>query len=557
MFQFISSLRVRVLLIILLAILPALAIFYFSNQEGRNNEIAHLKRNTVELAEIIALQEADLLDGTRQLLLATSLLTEIREYEKGECSQILSTLLDNNNRYVNLGVANAKGEVVCSALPLTEKVNIADRQYFIKAFTSQEFSIGAFQQERITHRPAINLGYPVYDNTGKPTGVIFATLDLNRFAQLEERLSSKLPAGAILTKVDRNGIVVVRVPNGENLIGSQAPETSVVAEALKANEGVVQATGIDGRPWVYAFVTIKSNIFHDDLHLILGQPQETLLANANHVFNRNLVIMIAVGIFLLTSTWYIFDLSFMRQIRSLLHVTQSLTKGDLEARYSHLPYGASEINHLGVSFNQMAISLEQRQRDLLEAYDTTIEGWSRALDLRDKETEGHTLRVTEMTVALARKAGIPENEIVHIRRGALLHDIGKMGIPDSILLKPDKLTVDEWAIMRKHPMFAYELLYPIEFLRPALSIPYCHHEKWDGTGYPQGLKGEQIPLPARLFAVVDVWDALSYDRPYRKAWSQEKVIEYICEQSGSHFDPKVVEWFLQILSRDEQGTIRH
>lgn len=545
MFQFISSLRVRVLLIILLAVLPALAIFYFSNQEGRNNEIAHLKQNTVELAEIIALQEADLLDGTRQLLLTTSLLTEIREYEKGECSQILSTLLDNNNRYINLGVANAEGEVVCSALPLTEKVNIADRQYFIKAFTSQEFSIGAFQQERITRRPAINLGYPVYDNTGKPTGVIFATLDLNRFAQLEERLSSKLPAGAILTKVDRNGIVVVRVPNGENWIGRQAPETSVVAEALKANEGVIQATGIDGRPWVYAFVTIKSDLYQDELYLILGQPQETLLANANHVFNRNLLIMIAVGIFLLISTWYIFDLSFMRQIRSLLHVTQSLTKGDLEARYAHLPYGASEINHLGVSFNQMAISLEQRERDLLEAYDTTIEGWSRALDLRDKETEGHTLRVTEMTVALARKAGIPENEIVHIRRGALLHDIGKMGIPDSILLKPDKLTDDEWAIMRKHPAFAYELLYPIEFLRPALSIPYCHHEKWDGTGYPQGLKGEQIPLPARLFAVVDVWDALSYDRPYRKAWSQDLVFKHIREQSGAHFDPKVVEMFLQ------------
>ncbi len=201
---------------------------------------------------------------------------------------------------------------------------------------------------------------------------------------------------------------------------------------------------------------------------------------------------------------------------------------------------------IAIENSQLFTSLKNATTKLLIAYDETIEGWSRALDLRDKETEGHTLRVTEMTVALARHAGIPEEEIVHLRRGALLHDIGKMGVPDAILLKPDKLTDEEWAIMRKHPVFAYEWLYPIEYLRPALAIPYSHHEKWDGTGYPQGLKGEQIPLPARLFAVVDVYDALSSDRPYRPAWPYEKVMQYIRQQAGSHFDPQVVEWFLQI-----------
>lgn len=204
---------------------------------------------------------------------------------------------------------------------------------------------------------------------------------------------------------------------------------------------------------------------------------------------------------------------------------------------------------IAIENSRLFNELKRSNMNLLFAYDTTIEGWSKALDLRDKETEGHTLRVTKMTVTFARDAGIPESEIVHIRRGALLHDMGKMGIPDAILLKPDKLTDDEWVIMRKHPVFAYELLYPIEYLRPALSIPYSHHEKWDGTGYPQGLKGEQIPLPARLFAIVDVWDALSNDRPYRKAWSQEK--QHIREQAGTHFDPQAVELFLQILSRDE------
>lgn len=193
--------------------------------------------------------------------------------------------------------------------------------------------------------------------------------------------------------------------------------------------------------------------------------------------------------------------------------------------------------------------LQRSNRDLNQAYDATILGWSAALDLRDKETEGHTQRVTEMTIELAKKMGISDQDLIHIRRGALLHDIGKMGVPDRILLKPDKLTDEEWKIMRLHPVYAYQMLEPISYLGPALDIPYCHHEKWDGTGYPRGLKGEQIPLSARIFAIVDVYDALTSDRPYRAGWSKEKTLKHIRESSGSHFDPSVVEAFLKILNR--------
>jgi PAS domain S-box-containing protein len=192
--------------------------------------------------------------------------------------------------------------------------------------------------------------------------------------------------------------------------------------------------------------------------------------------------------------------------------------------------------------------LEDLQRSNLElalAYDITLEGWSRALDLRDRETEGHTRRVTERTVALATMMGLGNGELVHIRRGALLHDIGKMGIPDAILLKPGPLTEDEWAVMRRHPVYAYELLHPIAFLRPALDIPYCHHEHWNGGGYPRGLWGEQIPRAARIFAVVDVWDALTSDRPYRRAWPETQVLGHIEALAGTVFDPQVVEIFLQ------------
>ena len=206
---------------------------------------------------------------------------------------------------------------------------------------------------------------------------------------------------------------------------------------------------------------------------------------------------------------------------------------------------------IAIENSQLFADLQHTNSELLLAYDEAIEGWSRAMDLRDKETEGHTLRVTELTLQLARASGLPEQELIHVHHGCLLHDIGKMGVPDHILLKPDELSDQEWAIMRKHPELAYEMLSSIRFLKDALDIPYCHHEKWDGTGYPRGLKGEQIPLPARLFAVVDVWDALTSDRPYRKAWSKEKALAYIHEQAGKQFDPMAVEMFKKMMNGDE------
>lgn len=195
--------------------------------------------------------------------------------------------------------------------------------------------------------------------------------------------------------------------------------------------------------------------------------------------------------------------------------------------------------------------LSRSNKELSLAYNQTIEGWSRALDLRDKETEGHTLRVTNKALIFARSFGLNQDELEQFRWGALLHDIGKMGVPDAILLKPGPLTDEEWVLMRKHPTLAYELLSPIHHLRLAIDIPYCHHEKWDGTGYPRGLKSEQIPLAARIFTIVDVWDALTSDRPYRLAWPKEKTIEHIKSASGTHFDPQVVKTFILDLGKND------
>ncbi len=187
--------------------------------------------------------------------------------------------------------------------------------------------------------------------------------------------------------------------------------------------------------------------------------------------------------------------------------------------------------------------LQGAHRELVDAYDATIEGWGKALEMRDRGTHGHTRRVVDLTLQLARRLGVVEPDLSHIRRGALLHDIGKMGIPDRVLLKPGSLSSEEWALMYRHPEFAYELLKSISYLKPALDIPYCHHERWDGTGYPRALQGTQIPLAARIFAVIDVWDALTSDRPYSKAWEPAAAIQAIRQQAGRHFDPRIVEVF--------------
>ena len=240
-------------------------------------------------------------------------------------------------------------------------------------------------------------------------------------------------------------------------------------------------------------------------------------------------------------------------LRSILCVPLKM-KGDIigvifvDSRVFSGLFEESDIEILSAFADQAAVAIENARmfEELQKAYAATLEGWVRTLELRDKETEGHTQRVTALTLVLAKKIGINGEELEHIERGALLHDIGKMAIPDYILLKRGKLTLAERKFMELHPEFAKELLEKIDYLRPSVDIPYCHHEKWDGSGYPQNLRGEEIPLAARIFAVVDVWEALTSARPYRESIDPDEARTIIHAESGKHFDPRVVDAFLGI-----------
>jgi response regulator RpfG family c-di-GMP phosphodiesterase len=359
---------------------------------------------------------------------------------------------------------------------------------------------------------------------------ITASLDLDTMLHsLVEQLHSKLQldAAAIWLFQPHAGTIEYASSYGFRTDMIQQPFTSVAADTLNGyailNRRTVyiadlnQITDAAGKP----LPELNSNGMPNDLSPML-ESSHTLATMRAESF----------------ASFYGVPLFFGGQPKGLLQLFHR----------TPIDPGTDWLNFLETLASQASIAISNAElfAYLAQSYDATLQGWVGALDLRDKETEGHSLRVTEMTVHLARQMGLHEDELVHIRRGALLHDIGKLGIPDSILLKPGKLTEEEWAIMKTHPTLAYQWLSPITYLHPALDIPYCHHEKWDGSGYPRGLQGEQIPLAARIFAVIDVWDALSSDRPYRKRWPKEQVYAHVQANAGTHFDPAVVQAFLQM-----------
>ncbi|RPJ25516.1 MAG: HAMP domain-containing protein, partial [Chloroflexi bacterium] len=279
---------------------------------------------------------------------------------------------------------------------------------------------------------------------------------------------------------------------------------------------------------------------------ILGTALVTdFLVEASQLTRLNVILEILVAITAAILLGIFLSRVITQPILKLKDAASEISRGNLEVSVDM--DGTDEVAVLAQSFNEMAKNLRRSEKSLIQAYDKTIEGWVKALELRDRETLGHTLRAANMTMELARLMNMDKKELQNIWRGVLLHDIGKMGIPDSILLKQGPLEDWERKIIEKHPTLAREMLSQIEFLRPCMDIPSCHHEKWDGTGYPNGLAGEEIPITARLFMIVDVWDALTSDRPYRKSWSEEDALQHIKEQSEKHFDPDVVKIFVEMI----------
>ena len=342
--------------------------------------------------------------------------------------------------------------------------------------------------------------------------VINSSVGLRRV--LEEVMDSLIS----LMRAER-GFLMLREPSGELIvrIARGIAHVNLDEEAFKVSRSVVRKV-------------IESNA-----------PVLTTNAQADPRFDAQL----SIAAYQLRSILCV-PLKLKHDLIGVLYVDNRAHAGIFKEHDLELISAFADQAAVAIDSARLFEDLQESNRELERAYQATLEGWVRALDLRDKETEGHTERVTILTYRLARLMGVRDDAMVHITRGALLHDIGKMAIPDGILIKPGPLTDEERKLIQKHPVYAYEMLSPIEFLVPAIDIPYCHHEKWDGTGYPRGLKREEIPFAARIFPVIDVWDALTSDRPYRKALPHAEVRQRIKADSGKHFDPRVVEAFMDL-----------
>jgi putative nucleotidyltransferase with HDIG domain len=382
----------------------------------------------------------------------------------------------------------------------------------------------------------------IRDSLGQISGMVGIGRDITERKQHElESMIIASVSSALRLATTRAEMLPIILEQASVLIGT-SQVSLILFDDISKNYVVEMARG----DWAYSQgirLTIPENLngplFHKGqpyicedttkgfpLSNIFSMSRPQMLASVSLIANHQVIGILSVGRYKDDPTSHLF------------------TEGEMRLLSAIADIAANAINRTNLYEESQRVAI-----DLVHAYDRTLEGWAHALELRDQETEGHTRRVAQTTVELARAMGYDSGILEQVRRGALLHDIGKMGIPDSVLLKPGTLNEREWEIMRRHPEYAYDLLKPIEYLRPAIDIPYCHHEKWDGTGYPQGLKNEEIPLVARIFAIVDVWDALTSDRPYRKAWSKEKALEYIREQSNKHFDPKVTTTFLALVEK--------
>jgi putative nucleotidyltransferase with HDIG domain len=354
--------------------------------------------------------------------------------------------------------------------------------------------------------------------------------DMHRMLQKMERLmeinitlSSTLELAQVLHLIIDKAVEMLECEAGSILLCNKEENCLIFSASTSADSKTLSQIQIPLTD------SLAGTIFSKNVHLVVNNVDQDIRHNASVAAQIQFHTRSLLGVP-------------MRIQDRVTGVLEALNKKEGE-------FTEEDVKILTAIASQAAVAIENAQlvEALQESYESTLEGWAAALDLRDKETEGHSQRVTLLAVQLAQGMGMSKEDVSYLRQGALLHDIGKMGVPDRILHKNGPLTGEEQSIMRQHPVNAYKMLYPIAHLRPALDIPYCHHEKWDGTGYPRGLKGEEIPLPARIFTLVDVWDALRSNRPYRNAWPVKKTIAYLQQEAGTSFDPNIVKRFVEII----------
>lgn len=505
-------------------------------------------RSTIEMALYKHQMDRRLRDSEERLRLVTdNMLDMVSQIDLEGCYLYLSP---SHERVLGFSSQEAVGQDIFAG------IHPDDRQRAMEVFETALRQRRPYRQEyRRKHAKGHYvwleaIGNPVFTPQGEMISVVVSSRDISDRKQAGERIQRQLRQLQALSEIDKKIASVADVRISLQAVLEQAATLLHVdaADILAVNADAMCLECVAAIGYRTRAVLFDSLSFDDELvRPIIDTRQAATLHQIGQSFPNTRAGLMPAEEF----TIYIgVPLVVKERILGILEIflRQEI---DLNQEWRNFLDTLAGQAAIAIDNHKLFEDLEQSNQELRLAYDATIAGWSRALDLRDEETEGHTQRVTKTTMELARQMGIPEEDIIHLWRGSMLHDIGKLGVKDSILLKPGPLTPEEWVEMKKHPQHAYDMLAPVAYLHPALDIPYCHHERWDGHGYPRGLAGEEIPLAARIFAIIDVWDAVTSNRPYREAWPHEKALAYIKEQANTQFDPQVVEAFLKLIAAEE------
>jgi putative nucleotidyltransferase with HDIG domain len=507
-------------------------------------------------SERMVAEENHLLTAMRQLAFSEGIPTAIQESNESKLRDLaFGTTVNNQLEAVEfidlsgnliLSMYHKKGGLIEEYDFLTgDQSPLIDHDFVNKVVTKTTDGLGDKYSDLVETRKGLYflVAGPVIDSQNKLIGVVVVGTSLDTLArQLREETLAQItfydPQGNVLSSTFSTPSPLT--PEFTKSLFEQQDTISFERETTRSVEqsylGYRELLGVwEGRGDV-------------DLGVLGVSLGESFIISTTTTTRFQIIVLGATTLLLVLFFGISVSLLLTKPIMALVNAAKKVASGDYRVKVE--PTSRDEIALLSRTFNEMIESINDSRLMILNSYDNTLEGWSNALELRDHETSGHSQRVTNLMKSMMDALGIDGETRVNYQRGVLLHDIGKMGIPDSILNKPGPLDVKERQIMQQHPIYAIEMLKNIEFLKPSLSIPYSHHERWDGTGYPLGLKGEEIPLEARIFAIVDVWDAITSDRPYRNSMSKEEAIQTICNGNGTQFDPKLVDVFLKIVDHN-------
>jgi HD-GYP domain-containing protein (c-di-GMP phosphodiesterase class II) len=551
-----------------LSILLALAAAYIISQVVFDSLEERYTNQLIESGKLASewmVREEDRLLGTLRLLSFSSGLPEILTIDQTESirTKTLGIIIENQEEFVEF--LDASGNHILS-IHHVKNGNIEEYNYVKGSgdiFKNLAFVTNIVQNKidslgdkysgfaSIDQQKVFYVAGPVFDSNNKLIGIILIGKSLNsmvreiRYETLSQvtlyDLQGKLLASTFSEPIElpsnESKIILSQqdIESGRRSI-SDANSNTISSDRRQVTVSNINYDEILG-PW-----EIRGDI---DIGIIGAAIPKNFIVNTSaltriQIFGISflaVIIVIGIGFYLANHI--------TKPLINLVSATNEVAEGNLEIQVK--TSSNDEIAELTKTFNQMTTNLNISRKELFNAYNETLISWTKAMHLRDEETEGHMNRVVELSLAFGKSLGITDNDLVNLYRGALMHDIGKIGVPDRILQKAGSLTTEERIEMEKHPQLAKELIWPIAYLRPSVDIPYCHHEWWNGTGYPQGLSGKEIPLHARLFAIIDVWDALTSDRYYRKAFSLEAAKKMMLIETGKHFDPDLLTKFFSFL----------